>query len=222
MQSVSINGGPASPSRILCLGAHSDDIEIGCGATVLSLLRANPNAEILWVVFGADGARGDEARRSAASYLADVTRHEVKVFGFPDSFFPYEGAAIKKQFAELGGAFDPDVIFTHRGDDRHQDHRVISELTWNTFRNHFILEYEIPKYDGDLGNPNVFVPIDDAARSRKIELLMELFCTQRDKRWFSRETFAGLMRIRGIECGSPTGYAEGFYARKVSLTFASA
>jgi LmbE family N-acetylglucosaminyl deacetylase len=146
----------------------------------------------------------------------------VAVFGFRDSHFPYEGGAIKERFEELKARFTPDLVLTHRGDDRHQDHRVISELTWNTYRDHVILEYEIPKYDGDLGQPNVFVPVDDAVRTRKIELLMDAFRTQRDKRWFTASTFESLMRIRGIECASPTGFAEGFHARKLTLSFASA
>ena len=207
---------------MLCLGAHSDDSEIGCGATVLALLAVNPDVEVQWVVFGARGPREDEARRAAAMVLAKAKRSDVAVLGFRDSFFPYDGAAIKTQFEEMKARFSPDLIFTHRGDDRHQDHRVISELTWNSYRDHLILEYEVPKYDGDLGQPNVFVPVDAAARARKVEVLMDAFRTQRDKRWFSPETFDGLMRIRGIECASPTGYAEGFHARKVMLSFASA
>ncbi len=218
MRPFVLQGVGARPSRILCLGAHSDDIEIGCGATMLALLAAHSDVEVLWVVFGAGGAREDEARHAATTMLVNAKQSEVRIFGFPDSFFPYDGAAIKKQFEDIKGRFVPDLIFTHRGDDRHQDHRVISELTWNTFRDHTILEYEIPKYDGDLGQPNVFVPIDSDARAKKIGVLMEAFCTQRDKRWFSPETFDGLMRIRGVECASPTGYAEAFYARKLTLS----
>ena len=206
-----------APARILCLGAHSDDIEIGCGATLFSLFARSKNVHVRWVVFGAAGSRADEARSSAEVVLAGVAQTDVMIHGFRDSFFPYEGAAIKQQFDEVRAGFDPQLIFTHRGNDRHQDHRVISELTWNSFRNHLILEYEIPKYDGDLGNPNVFHPVDDAARQAKIDVLMNVFCTQRDKRWFSPSTFEGLMRVRGIECASPTGYAEGFHARKVML-----
>jgi len=217
---VSLTGPRRGPSRILCLGAHSDDIEIGCGGALFTLLEASPDVEVQWVVFGAQGAREEEARRSAGIVLAGAARARVEVLGFPDSFFPYEGAAIKRQFEEIKAGFSPDLIFTHRGNDRHQDHRLVSELTWNTYRDHLILEYEIPKYDGDLGNPNVFVPVDERARARKLSVLMDVFCTQRDKRWFSPETFDGLMRIRGIECASPTGYAEGFHARKLTLNFA--
>ena len=205
------------PIRILCLGAHSDDIEIGCGATLLSLVAAHRAISIKWVVFGATGIRETEARASAGMMLAGAEETSIEVLGFPDAFFPHEGSAIKREFNRLGSEFAPDVVFTHRGDDRHQDHRVISELTWNTFRNHLILEYEIPKYDGDLGQPNVFVPIEDAVRRQKIELLDTCFGSQRAKSWFSAETFDAVMRIRGVECASPTGYAEGFYARKLSL-----
>lgn len=209
------------PARVLCLGAHSDDIEIGCAGTLLTLLRGGTATEVEWVVFGAQGAREAEARRAAESVLAGACRSEVSVLGFPDSYFPYEGGAIKRQFEAIKSRFTPDLIFTHRGDDRHQDHRVISELTWNTFRDHTILEYEIPKYDGDLGQPNVFVPVDDEARSRKLDVLMDVFHTQRDKRWFTRETFEGLMRLRGIESAASTGFAEGFYARKIVLDLAA-
>jgi LmbE family N-acetylglucosaminyl deacetylase len=204
-------------TRITCLGAHSDDIEIGCGGTLVSLFRDRQDIEVQWVVFGAKGAREAEARNAAQLVLDGVKTVDVAVLGFQDSFFPYEGAAIKRQFEELKARFNPDLVFTHRGNDRHQDHRVISELTWNTYRDHLILEYEIPKYDGDLGNPNVFVPIGDDARARKVDVLMQAFRTQRDKRWFSPETFDGLMRLRGIESASPTGYAEAFHARKLLL-----
>lgn len=222
MKALALAGMPTGPTRVLCLGAHSDDIEIGCGATLVTMLRVNPETEVQWVVFGARGPREDEARRSADQMLGGAKRSDIAVLGFRDSFFPHDGAAIKSQFEEMKARFAPDLIFTHRGDDRHQDHRVISELTWNTYRDHLILEYEIPKYDGDLGQPNVFVPVDAAARARKIEVLMDVFHTQRDKRWFSPETFDGLMRIRGIECASPTGYAEGFHARKVTLNVSPA
>lgn len=220
MRTALITGLGFQPTRILCVGAHSDDIEIGCGATLLTLLKANKDVEVQWIVLSANGPRGDEARRSAEAFLAGAARHEVVLHTFTDGFFPHEGAAIKKQFEATKARFAPDLILTHRGNDHHQDHRVVSELTWNTFRDHLILEYEVPKYDGDLGQPNVFVPVDAAARARKSEILTSVFVTQRDKRWFSAETFDGLMRIRGVECASPTGYAEGFYARKITLNVA--
>jgi LmbE family N-acetylglucosaminyl deacetylase len=203
------------PLRVLCLGAHSDDIEIGAGASILSLCGTG-RVVVRWVVFGAGGEREREARDSAAAFLQNA-QAAVDVLGFSDSFFPAEAADIKRRFESLKADFAPDVIFTHRGDDWHQDHRVISELTWNTYRNHLILEYEIPKYDGDLGHPNVFMPVADDVRVQKSTLLMQMFATQRSKRWFTRETFDGLMRIRGIECASPTGYAEAFHVRKLLL-----
>jgi LmbE family N-acetylglucosaminyl deacetylase len=221
VKALSLDALRGGPTRILCLGAHSDDIEIGCGATMFALLAANAEVEVEWVVFGATGARDDEARRAAAVVLARARRSDVAVLGFRDSFFPYEAAAIKTRFEEMKARFSPDLIFTHRGDDRHQDHRVISELTWNTYRDHLILEYEIPKYDGDLGHPNVFVPVDADARARKISVLMDSFQTQRDRRWFTPDTFEAVMRIRGVESASPTGFAEGFYVRKLTLGLAS-
>lgn len=208
--------GSRSP-RFLFLGAHPDDIEIGCGATVISLIQSLPQPEVFWVVFSAPGERKEEALDAAAAFLGPEVSATFEVLGFRDGFFPYQGGAIKEQFEDIKTRFDPDVIFTHREADKHQDHRLVSELTWNTFRNHLILEYEVPKYDGDLGNPNVFVPVGEGARKRKLALLQERFPTQRSKPWFSEETFSGLLRIRGIECGSPTGYAEGFHARKLIL-----
>jgi LmbE family N-acetylglucosaminyl deacetylase len=205
------------PLRVLCLGAHSDDIEIGCGGMLLTLLRQRTDVEVTWVVFSAYGDRIMEARRSAELFTEGAARATVHVQQFRDGFFPYDGAAIKDTFEELKRQPSPDIVLTHRGRDRHQDHRLISELTWNTFRDHIVLEYEIPKYDGDLESPNVFVPIGDDERIRKSDLLLEVFGTQRSKRWFSRETFDALMRLRGIECASPSGYAEGFHSRKITL-----
>lgn len=213
---------PVSPARseglrVLCLGAHSDDAEIGCGGTILSMIAARPCTQVHWMVFSAAGPRADEARASADIFLNGAAHAEVEVLGFRDGFFPYQGAEIKERFEDVKRRFTPDVVFTHRGHDGHQDHRLLSELTWNTFRHHTVLEYEIPKYDGDLGQPNVFVPLNEEIRARKVELLMQHFGTQRSRTWFSPETFEGLMRLRGVECASPTGYAEGFHARKVTL-----
>jgi LmbE family N-acetylglucosaminyl deacetylase len=217
MMSLMLAPRPGERLRVLCLGAHSDDIEIGCGATILGLCAADVALEVTWVVFSAGGERGQEARRSAKLFLAGAGAWQLEAHEFRDGFFPYEGVAIKERFEELKSRPSPDLILTHRGKDRHQDHRTISELTWNTFRDHLILEYEIPKYDADLGRPNVFVPATAEVRQRKIELLMEVFATQRSKRWFTPETFEALMRLRGIECASPTGYAEAFHARKIIL-----
>ena len=210
------------PREILCLGAHSDDIEIGCGGTVLEMLAANPGARIVWVVFSGDGPRELEARRSARMFLKGAPRVEVIQRSFRDGFFPDQHREIKEFFEELKRRASPDVILTHYRQDRHQDHRVISDLTWNTWRNHLILEYEIPKYDGDLGAPNVFVPVGADATRRKVRNLCSVFKTQRNHHWFTREVFLGLMRIRGLECCAPSGYAEAFHSRKavVELTVA--
>ena len=218
MRPLSLAGDADGLHRILCLGAHSDDIEIGCGATLLRLVAEHPALEVHWVVLSGDERRAAEARCSASLFLADAARAEVTVRSFRDGFFPYIGAEIKSFFEELKERPAPDLIFTHFGGDHHQDHRLVSELTWNTFRDHVILEYEIPKYDGGLVSPNVFVPIDDEMRSRKIEYLMRAFGSQRDKRWFTEDTFSALMRLRGVECASPVGFAEGFFAKKLVLT----
>jgi len=201
---------------VLCLGAHSDDIEIGCGGLVLHLL-ARRRVELDWVVFSAAAAREREARRSATLFLRGAARQRVAIHRFRDGFFPYDGGDIKNTFEELKGEVDPDLILTHYRDDRHQDHRLLSDLTWNTFRNHFILEYEIPKFDGDLGAPNCFVPLRRSACMRKVKYLKAAFGTQRDKHWFCAETFMGLMRLRGMECRAAGGYAEAFYARKLVI-----
>lgn len=198
--------------NLLFLGAHSDDIEIGCGGTILKLADANPKLNILWVVFSADGKRRREARSSAALFLKGVSRSRVVLKQFRESYFPVEQAAIKSDFEKLK-TFEPDIVFTHYRDDRHQDHRVLSDLAWNTFRDHMIVEYEIPKYDGDLGCPNLFVPLEPALARRKAKLLQQAFPSQRDKHWFSEDTFLCLMRLRGMECASR--YAEAFYCRKV-------
>jgi LmbE family N-acetylglucosaminyl deacetylase len=204
----------SSLKRILCVGAHSDDIEIGCGGTLLKLIRDHGELAVMWVVFSADGVRSPEARLSARSFLDGVAKKSVVVKNFKGSFFPYQGARIKADFERLK-AFEPDVVFTHCRDDRHQDHRVLSDLAWNTFRRHFILEYEVPKYDGDLGFPNLFVPLDEELCRRKTTYLRKHFQTQANRHWFTEDTFMSLMRLRGIECAAPTRYAEAFYCRKL-------
>lgn len=203
--------------RLLCLGAHADDIEIGCGGTILHLLRAFPNTQVDWVVFTSGATRGAEARRAASDFLQQAASTRVTVFEFEDGFLPHDWDAVKRKFEEIKSDCDPDLIFTHYEHDRHQDHRLVNELTWNTFRNHAILEYEIPKFDGDLGTPSVFVPLEESDVSQKVALLMDCYQTQRDKHWFDEETFRSLCRIRGMECRSPSGYAEAFYARKLVL-----
>jgi LmbE family N-acetylglucosaminyl deacetylase len=203
--------------RVLCLGAHSDDIEIGIGGTLLKLAGQASDLEVWWVVFSASGPRAEEASRSADEFLSGVARKQVKIGSFRESYFPSEWSTIKEWFEEIKAKFDPDVVFTHYRDDRHQDHRVLSDLAWNTFRNHLILEYEILKYDGDLGHPNVFVPVSEQLCARKIALLMKHFKTQSTRHWFTSDTFEAMHRIRGIECVSPTGRAEAFYCRKMLL-----
>ena len=206
-----------SVRRILCLGAHSDDIEIGLGGTLLQLAGQATDLEILWVVFSAPGVRAEEARSSADEFLSAVTCKKIKIGSFRESYFPSEWSSIKEWFEEIKLDFDPDVVFTHYRNDRHQDHRVLSDLAWNTFRSHLILEYEIPKYDGDLGQPNIFVPLLKRFAALKSELLMKHFKSQQDKHWFTKDTFESMHRLRGIECASNTGCAEAFYCRKLSL-----
>jgi LmbE family N-acetylglucosaminyl deacetylase len=208
---------PDAPLRVLCLGAHSDDIEIGCGGTLLQLCNARPDVEVVWVVFSSGRQRDREARESAERFLEGVATHEIIVRDFRNGYFPFVGDAIKDFFEELKARYSPSLIFTHFRDDRHQDHRVVSDLTWNTFRDHCILEYEIPKYDGDVGRPNVFTPVSEWACRRKIDILTSVFATQRDKHWFDEATFRGFMRVRGMECCSPSGYAEAFHVRKLTL-----
>ncbi len=205
------------PQRILFLGAHSDDIEIGCGGTILRLLAEWKTLDIYWVVFGAQAKRADEAARSAELLLGKRAKKTIVTKGFRDGYFPYIGAQVKDAFEELKRAFDPDVIFTHYRHDLHQDHRLICELTWNTFRSHLILEYEIIKYDGDLGTPNLYVQLDRATCRKKVAHIRKCFTTQGNRAWFTDDTFYSLLRIRGVECQSPTHYAEAFYCRKLVL-----
>jgi len=210
-----LDGASRRRLSILCLGAHADDIEIGCGGTLLQLLEGAARVSVHWLVLSGQGARAREARRSAARMLRGAARGDVRIEGFRDGFLSYDGARVKETFEALKMSVSPDLIFTHHRDDRHQDHRLVCELTWNTFRDHTILEYEVPKYDGDLGRPNVFVPLSDRVRRRKLQVLMSAFPTQATKRWFTASTFDGLMRIRGVECGAPEGYAEAFHGPKL-------
>jgi LmbE family N-acetylglucosaminyl deacetylase len=207
----------AQPLSILCLGAHSDDIEIGCGGTLLRLLDERPGSTVTWVVFSADDDREAEARGSAADVLAGAASAEVIVHRFRESYFPYVGAEIKDAMRGLRSRVDPDVVFTHRRDDAHQDHRILGELTWNSFRDHVVAEYEIPKFEGDLGHPNVYVPLSSAHAEGKIALLMRHFGTQRNKGWFRPETFRATMALRAVECNAASGWAEGFTVRKLVL-----
>ena len=200
--------------RVLVVGCHPDDIEIGCGATLLKLTRAHDDLAVTWVVLCATGRRLDEARASGSEFLAATTSVDIRLHDFRDGFLPYEGAAVKELFEDLK-TVEPDIVFTHTRFDLHQDHRLACELTWNTFRDHLILEYEVPKYDGDLGAPNVFVPLEDGLVEEKVRLLRAHHETQSGKHWFDEELFRGLMRIRGME--SSTRYAEAFTCRKLLL-----
>jgi LmbE family N-acetylglucosaminyl deacetylase len=205
------------PLEILCLGCHSDDIEIGCGGTILKLAAENPDCVFHWVVFSAIGARAAEAS-DAATQLVDPSRLKgPHLKAFRDGFMPFAGAEIKGVFEELKQTISPDLILTHYRKDAHQDHRLISGLTWNTFRDNLILEYEIPKFDGDIGQPGVFVPLPREMVEKKVRLIVDTFRSQSDKRWFQAETFFSLMRLRGMECNAPSGYAEAFYGRKIVL-----
>jgi LmbE family N-acetylglucosaminyl deacetylase len=223
MRALSLSGGGTPPlNRLLVVGCHADDIEIGCGGTVLALTRANPRMDVTWVVLAATGEREREARSSAEAFLADARTATVDVHGFRDGYLPHTAAAVKDAFEELQSRVYPDVVITHTRDDLHQDHRLACELTWNTFRNNLVLASEIPKWDGDLGRPNLYVPLSEDDVSAKLELLAEHFGTQRGKDWFSDDVFRGLMRIRGMECRAPSGYAEAFVARKLTLAFQTA
>jgi LmbE family N-acetylglucosaminyl deacetylase len=218
MLPLNLSQDPAAPLKLLCLGAHSDDIEIGCGGTVLQLLSARSNLDVVWVVFSSGREREREAHTSASLFLKQAKQQKkVIVMNFRDGFFPYQGTKIKEFFEELKKDVDPDLIFTHYRHDRHQDHRTISDLTWNTWRQHLILEYEIPKYDGDLGIPNCFVPLKKDVCARKIKYICDVFQTQENKAWLTKDTFQAILRLRGVECAAPEKYAEAFYCRKLVL-----
>jgi len=214
---LSLDRGSAVAPTILCLGCHSDDIEIGCGGTILRLAEQYADSEFYWVVFSATGVRQEEATRGAELFAGRGRLRRLRLHEFPDGLMPFVGADVKAIFEAVKQDVAPDLIFTHSRTDAHQDHRLIAELTWNTFRDHLILEYEIPKYDGDLGQPNVFVPLDDEVTKRKVSFLMDVFQSQHSRRWFDQQTFLSLLRLRGMECNAPSGYAEAFYSRKLVL-----
>jgi LmbE family N-acetylglucosaminyl deacetylase len=203
--------------RVLCLGCHADDIEIGCGGTVLRLLKENPGLEVWWVVLSGELERAQEAQQSAAMWLSGAGQRKVICGHFRDRYFPAQWSQIKDFIHGIAAKVDPDLVFTQRRDDVHQDHRLIGELTWNAFRNHLIWEYEIPKYEGDLGQPNVFVSLDEALCRQKVQQLGDAFPSQQGKPWFTADTFWALLRLRGLECNSPSHFAEGFYTRKIVI-----
>jgi LmbE family N-acetylglucosaminyl deacetylase len=215
--SLSLGKGGVTPQRVLCLGAHCDDIEIGCGGTLLRWLEERPDLDVRWAVFSSNARRGAETRASARRFLGREPDKAVTLREFRDGFLPYQGTEVKQEFERLKAEFAPDVIFTHYRDDLHQDHRLVSELTWNTFRGPLILEYEIPKWDGDLGNPNTYVPLAESYVQKKIEILIAEYATQNGRSWFEPETFRSLLRLRGMEVAAPERYAEAFYARKLVL-----
>lgn len=202
---------------ILCLGAHCDDIEIGCGGALLRLIGEYPVRHIKWVVFTSTPERKREALASAEAFLAGAPSKEAVILDFRDAFLPFAAQEAKEHFEAIKREFDPSLVFTHYRGDRHQDHRLLSDLAWNTFRNHLILEYEIPKYDGDLGAPNCFFPLTEEQARRKVDIIMDCFASQREKHWFDKETFLALLRIRGMEAANPTPYAEAFHLRKIVI-----
>lgn len=210
-------GSLGRPPVVLCIGAHCDDIEIGCGATLTHWASEYPGALFHWAVFSGDAVRQSESRAAAAGLLAGALAPQLRFFEFRDGFFPAHGREIKERFEELKAQLRPDVILTHYLEDRHQDHEMLANLTWNTFRSHLILEYEIPKYEGDLGHPNVYVPLTKPELDRKVSSLMESFESQRQRAWFTEDTFRALARLRGMECAAPSGYAEAFHARKLCM-----
>ena len=205
------------PFELLLIGAHPDDIEIGCGGTVLRWAREGRIARATWLVLSGDDVRAQEARSSADKFLAGVGEQRVRIERFRDGYFPYEGAGLKDQFEEIVKSVAPDVILTHDREDRHQDHRLVGELTWQTFRDHLVLEYEVPKFDGELSQPTVYVELPAWASADKARLLVEGFPTQQSRHWFNAETFASLARLRGVECRAESGFAEGFVCRKMVL-----
>jgi LmbE family N-acetylglucosaminyl deacetylase len=201
--------------HILCLGAHCDDIEIGCGGAILELLKNNQNIEITWVVFTSSETRKKEAELGATLFTNNVKKLSLKILDFRDGYLPYSGLEVKDAFEKIKQEITPpDLIFTHYRNDLHQDHRLVSELTWNTFRNHLIMEYEIPKWDGDMGTPNTFIHLNDDVGKKKIAYLQQAYNSQQTKAWFTDDLFRSLMRIRGMESNSPSNIAEAFYSRK--------
>jgi LmbE family N-acetylglucosaminyl deacetylase len=203
--------------KILCLGAHPDDIEIGCGGTVLRIIEEMPCSHFYWAVFSGNEKRIKEAREAAKVFLKHAKSKKIVIHQFKESYFPFVGSSIKDCFEKLKREFHPDIVFTHYKSDAHQDHCLISSLTWNTFRDHLIMEYEIPKYDGDLVTPNLYVHLNESHVRKKIDSILENFATQKEKQWFTEETFRSILRIRGIESNSPSNYSEAFHCRKLVL-----
>ena len=219
MLKLSLPSRAGSPLKVLCLGAHCDDIEIGCGATLMTLLEQYDDVDIHWQVFTSTPARKQEAIKGAEVFCNGARNLHIEILEYRDGYLPYEGDAIKLSMEAVKKAVDPDLVFTHYRHDLHQDHRLISELSWNTFRNHLLLEYEIPKWDGDIGTPNLFVPVSEAVAAAKIKALQDVYNSQQSKKWFTDDLFHSMMRIRGMECNAPGNLAEAFYTRKTQLAF---
>jgi LmbE family N-acetylglucosaminyl deacetylase len=218
MKIASLDLGSSDSPSVLCIGAHCDDIEIGCGGTLLRIAEACPSARFDWIVFCSDDVRRAETRRAADQLLADAADCRIHFLDHRDGFLPYDGAKAKDSLREFSTSLSPDIVFTHYRDDAHQDHRLVSEITANLFRDHLILEYEIPKFDGDLGRPNVYFPLDEDIVNRKAKILLDAFRSQSDKHWFTEDTFRALPRLRGIEAGRSVAYAEAFYNRKLLIS----
>jgi len=217
MLKLTFERGQNEELRVLCLGAHCDDIEIGLGGTIIKLIEDFPNIFFYWIIFSSDKTRAEEALESANVLLSRVKEKQIVVQGFKESYFTFIGAEIKEYFDQIRREIFPELIFTHYRNDLHQDHRLISELTWNTFRDHLILEYEIPKYDGDFGSPNLFISLEEATCQKKIQHILAYFKSQNTRQWFDQEAFLSVLRLRGIESNSPSKYAEAFYCRKMTF-----
>lgn len=200
--------------QILCIGAHCDDIEIGCGGTLLKIFQQYPIKQVFWVVMASNEVRKKEAQKAAEAFLKGIESYQIHIHSYRDAFLPHSALEIKEEFEQIKRQFNPDLVFTHYREDRHQDHRLLSDLAWNTFRNHLILEYEIPKYDGDLGQPNCYVQFNQTIAQNKIDIIMQAYQSQASKHWFEEDTFQALMRIRGMECANYDRFAEAFYLRK--------
>jgi LmbE family N-acetylglucosaminyl deacetylase len=216
MQGLRLAGTGDRPLRVLCLGAHCDDIEIGCGGTILTLARRDPGLVVDWVVLSGDGERAGEAQRSADAFLSGVAARRLTVEAFRDGYLPYQGERLKEYFESLKRRGDPDLVFTPYRNDWHQDHRAVAELAWSTFRDHVILEYETPKYDPEPdAAPNLLVPLEDDIAETKVKHLLDAYASQAHRPWFTRDVFLGALRLRGIQARAR--FAEAFYARKLVL-----
>ena len=208
---------PRRALRVLCIGAHCDDIEIGCGGALLALQAARRPLTVDYALLSGTAERCREAAGAMRRFVRPSCRGELLTGDFSDGRFPAEYAGIKDWFETLKRRPRPDVIFCHERQDRHQDHRIVNEMVWNTFRDQLILEYEIPKWDGGLGEPAVYVPLTARQAARKADLLLASYATQAGRDWFTRDTFMALTRLRGVECRSPSGHAEAFHGRKLRL-----